>query len=227
MGNVSVYPAHYPQDLGSTWIVANVGVHPDFRGRGIARMLMQASMQLIQEREGKRVILQVDTDNQMAIRLYESLGFYQEKAWTLWKRPASIRLPETTEYPALYICHPRRSEWRAEWLLAQRLRQRGGLGWLRPLHITAFKRPLWRLWVDWLNLRTNEHLIIRTPDEQGLLASAWIESGLMNSTNSRCSSRQKIMTNAQNHYCIPSSNALGEIASHSNIPPMTTTASIG
>lgn len=176
VGNVSIYPANYPPSLGKTWIVANVGVHPDFQGRGIARQLMQASMSLIQERGGRRAVLQVDADNHIAIQLYHSLGFLSERTWILWKRPASARYPDNTMPNPVYIRHPRRSEWVDEWRLAQQLRAHGGLGWLRPLHPDLFKRSIWRVWSDWLNLRTTERLVIRADDDQSFLASAWIET---------------------------------------------------
>lgn len=178
VGNVSIYPANYPTSLGKTWIVANVGVHPDFRGRGIARQLMQASMALIQQRGGKRAILQVDADNHVAIRLYESLGFVQERTWINWRRAPSIRLPDSTRIEGIYIRHPSRSDWHAEWQLAQHLRATGGLGWLRPLHPTLFRRAWWRIWLDWLSLRATEKLIIRSRDDKHILASAWIETSL-------------------------------------------------
>ncbi len=176
VGNVSIYPANYPPSLGKTWIVANVGVHPDFQGRGIARQLMQASMSLIQERGGRRAVLQVDADNHVAIRLYHSLGFSSERTWILWKRPASVRYPDNPEQSPVYIRHPRRSEWVDEWRLAQQLRAHGGLGWLRPLHPDLFKRSIWKMGSDWLNLRSTERLVIRADDDQSFLASAWIET---------------------------------------------------
>jgi len=201
VGNVSIYPANYPENLGKTWIVANVGVHPDFQGRGIARELVRACLTLIQERGGKRAILQVDADNHVAIRLYESLGFVAERTWIQWKRhagrlqqPLSSYTEEmfghlTNQLPfdgdisasnGVYIRHPRRSEWRDEWQLAQDLRANGGLGWLRPLHQSLFKRPFWRMWSEWINFRATEHLIIRSDDDQSLIASAWIETSLTN-----------------------------------------------
>lgn len=176
VGNVSIYPANYPPTLGKTWIVANVGVHPDFQGRGIARHLMQASMSLIQDREGKRAVLQVDADNHVANHLYHSLGFVSERTWALWKRPATARYPDTSTPDKVYIRHPRRSEWVDEWRLAQHLRARGGLGWLRPLHPDLFKHRFWKIWSDWLNFRTTERLVIRADDDQSLSASAWIEA---------------------------------------------------
>lgn len=178
VGNVSIYPANYPPALGKTWIVANVGVHPDFQGRGIAKQLMRASMELIQQKEGKRAILQVDADNAVAIHLYQSLGFVEERTWINWKRPPSTRLPDVTRIDGIYIRHPRRSEWHDECILAQHLRANGGLGWLRPLHPTLFKPSWWRTWLNWLSFRGIERLVIRSDDNQSLLASAWIETSL-------------------------------------------------
>lgn len=178
VGNVSIYPANYPTSLGKTWIVANVGVHPDFQGRGIAKQLMQASMELIQQKEGKRAILQVDADNLVAVRLYESLGFTQERTWINWKRNPSTRLPDATRIEGVYIRHPRRSDWHSEWQLAQQLRANGGLGWLRPLHPTLFRRTWWGTWLNWLSFRATEKLVIRSDDDQHLLACAWIETSL-------------------------------------------------
>ncbi len=48
VGNTSVYPASVP--TGPTWIIANVAVHPDYRGRGIARELVTASLDMIRQR---------------------------------------------------------------------------------------------------------------------------------------------------------------------------------
>ena len=50
VGNVSVYPANYPSGFGETWILANVGVHPDYQRRGIAGELMRASLEMIRRR---------------------------------------------------------------------------------------------------------------------------------------------------------------------------------
>ena len=58
-GNVSLYPARYPADLGETWILANVGVHPDYRRGGIADALMQASVDMVRQRGATRLVLQV------------------------------------------------------------------------------------------------------------------------------------------------------------------------
>ena len=49
VGNSSIYPANWPRDLGEAWLIANVGTHPDYRRKGIARQLVLASIeQLLQ-----------------------------------------------------------------------------------------------------------------------------------------------------------------------------------
>jgi ribosomal protein S18 acetylase RimI-like enzyme len=57
------------------WIISNVAVAEPYRGRGIARALMDAALELIQEWRGTVVSLQVRDNNATAIRLYRNMGF--------------------------------------------------------------------------------------------------------------------------------------------------------
>lgn len=178
VGNVSVYPASWPVELGRTWIIANVAVHPDYQRRGIASQLMQASMDMIREQSGKLAVLQVDMDNYTARRLYTRLGFANELPWTLWRRSGTSHLPPPSENIASgYISLRRASEWQAEYDMAQRLRPQelGGLGWMRPVHPHQFRQMWWQRLADWTNFRTRERLVIRSEDERQLLASLYIE----------------------------------------------------
>lgn len=183
VGNVSIYPANWPRSLGSAWIIANVGVHPDFRGRGIASRLMRAAMDLIRQRGGTAAVLQVDADNLIARRLYQRLGFRDERGFTLWRRAGSVR-PPARSGPQVFIAHRRPGEWRAEYALAQRVRpaERGGIGWQRPLHPDFFHPPLLRRALNWFNLRAVERLVIRSDDQARLLAVLWIERAVMASS---------------------------------------------
>jgi ribosomal-protein-alanine N-acetyltransferase len=52
--------------------IHTVGVDPDFQGRGIGRQMMH---RLIEFASGGTIFLEVRTDNEPAIKLYESLGF--------------------------------------------------------------------------------------------------------------------------------------------------------
>ncbi len=57
------------------WHVDNIAVHPDFRGQGIARQLLDDVFRYYVERGADRFTLEVDTTNTGAIQLYEKLGF--------------------------------------------------------------------------------------------------------------------------------------------------------
>lgn len=183
VGNVSIYPANIPSSFGKIWIIANVAVHPDYRGRGIARELMRAGMNAIRQR-GVGAILQVDADNYVAQRLYDRLGFVREGAWTHWRRSSSLRVPPPVIQRDFYITRRRDNEWRAEMALAANVRARsgGGLGWQRPLHETLFRPSITKTLNNWINLRSVEHLIVRTENGESLRTSLWIESAFATST---------------------------------------------
>jgi ribosomal protein S18 acetylase RimI-like enzyme len=82
VGNVTVSraaPGSY------RWIISNVAVAEPYRGRGIARALMDAAIELTREWDGKGVALQVRNDNSSAMHLYRSMGF-QEIFGTVYLR---------------------------------------------------------------------------------------------------------------------------------------------
>jgi ribosomal protein S18 acetylase RimI-like enzyme len=177
VGNVSIYAANVPVDKGHTWIIANVAVHPDYRGRGIARQLMQTSLEAIAKRGATRsrpanAILQVEQNNLSARNLYDSLGFTQEGTWRQWRRSTGSRVLPLQQSP--YITQRRRGEWRAEYALAQRIRPHG-LGWQRPLYPGLFHRSFSTALNDMINMRSFERLVVRSEDEKSVRASLWIE----------------------------------------------------
>lgn len=180
VGNVSVYPSTWPQAFGPTYVIANVGVHPDYRGHGIAKRLMDASMQMIADKGGKRAILQVDHDNAPALHVYRSLGFIEERTFINWRRTSSVRVPpRLDETPDVMVRRRRRSEWQQEHDIAAMVRPNaaGGLGWQNPIHVTKFKRGLWRSLLDFFNLRGVERLVLPRPDDrESIAAYAWVET---------------------------------------------------
>lgn len=179
VGNVSVYPANFPTDLGETWILANVGVHPEHQRSGIAHELMLASLDMVRERGAARIILQVNCDNTPALRLYERHGFIYERAWRVWRRSGFYQAP-FSRAEDIHITRRRPGEWQAEYALAQLARpnSRGGLGWLKPLHRAAFQPPLWKQLRDLVSLNNLERLVIRDEAAGDILASCWLESAV-------------------------------------------------
>jgi GNAT superfamily N-acetyltransferase len=192
-GNVSIYPASLPPEARPGSIIANVAVHPDYRGRGIARALMLKTLETLEARAAPgttpTALLQVEADNFAAYSLYYSLGFYPEGTWTTWRRPAGARVPPPLA-GAPYMAHRGRGAWRGELALARRVRPdvAGGIGWLRPLVPSVFQRGLLRWLGDMFNLRSIERLLIAAPDTPTASADTpprgvlWIESGFAAAT---------------------------------------------
>lgn len=84
VGNVSLRRA-------SKWggfFIGNVAVHPDYRGQGIARALMEKALEAISTQGGRWVGLDVRADNRIARQLYEHLGFREVGRTVYMLRPA-------------------------------------------------------------------------------------------------------------------------------------------
>jgi ribosomal-protein-alanine N-acetyltransferase len=66
---------------GGMWLVldeahiTNIAVHPDYRRRGVGRLIMQTLMEEAARLDIERMTLEVRVSNKPAIHLYESLGF--------------------------------------------------------------------------------------------------------------------------------------------------------
>lgn len=183
VGNVTVYPATERGFDGKTWVFVNVATHPNFQRRGIAEHLMRVSMEMIRARGARAAYLQVDADNLVARRLYNRLGFVEERGFITWRRSGMYHKPPPSG-SGVHIAHRRADEWRAEYELAQMVRPvlLGGLGWLHPLTVAEFRPALWQQIRDWLSFRSVERLIIRSQDGRRILASLWVENTLMNSS---------------------------------------------
>jgi ribosomal protein S18 acetylase RimI-like enzyme len=65
------------QRRGTTdnWFVSALGVLPAYRRRGIARRLMMAAINMIQDLDGRLIFLDVIDGNSPAYQLYEEIGF--------------------------------------------------------------------------------------------------------------------------------------------------------
>lgn len=135
VGNVTLTPA----DHGQGWVIANVAVLPAYRRRGIARRLMGAALEFV-ARRGTFAILQVEADNAAARALYASLGFREQRTFTVWRCPA-YRRPSLLA-TALPSARPlMAADIERVTALAERVRpnERGGLGWLRPVSPAVFR----------------------------------------------------------------------------------------
>ena len=133
VGNVSLYRAGAHPRLGPGWMIANVATHPDFRRRGIAVALMEATIERARRQGGDWVSLEVEADNTGAQALYERLGFARYETLTLWENPAfygSLTPVGTARWPV------RRRRWadnQAEIALIFDRARRGAMIWTQPI----------------------------------------------------------------------------------------------
>lgn len=65
-----------------------IGIHPDFRGKGLGKKMVLTSMKRAVDSGVGKLILEVDIENEVAINLYERVGFKQTKGSIshVWKR---------------------------------------------------------------------------------------------------------------------------------------------
>ncbi len=82
------------------WLISNLAVSRNYRGRGIARGLMYAGLELAKEYNGSAVSLQVRADNAPAKHLYESLNF-KEISGTTYLRLRHTPKIDSSELPPL------------------------------------------------------------------------------------------------------------------------------
>jgi len=82
IGNLTLIPLRN-KDKGS-YFIANVAVHPDHRGKGMGRMLTERAIRHVREHQGRQIYLQVRDDNDVAIRIYQALGFDEVCRRTTW-----------------------------------------------------------------------------------------------------------------------------------------------
>ena len=86
VGNVSLRRA---RGYGG-YLIGNVVVHPDWRGRGIATSLMEAALRRVSQRGAWWVGLEVRADNDPARSLYEGLDFREVGRTVQLLRPAGL-----------------------------------------------------------------------------------------------------------------------------------------
>lgn len=74
-------PVHRVVGFIGCWLIADevhistLAVHPSFRGQGIGRILLEASLDLSAQRGAEVATLEVRVSNAAAINLYQKMGF--------------------------------------------------------------------------------------------------------------------------------------------------------
>ncbi len=131
------------------WLISNVAVQPEFRRRGFGRGMIRFALGDIRSRGGRKVYLQVDVENETAVRLYRELGFEEFGRRITWTRnpgPATPVHPGASGDPADRISPRRASEWREEYAFWKSVSP-DGFTWNTPLTAGLF-RPSAAKWLE-------------------------------------------------------------------------------
>lgn len=107
IGNASLIPIR-PAGANS-FLIANVAVHPDFRGRGIGQMLTAAAADYAQSRRVPSTWLQVRADNAPAVHIYDKLGFVERTRRKTWISLPGNPAPSIS--PGIHIGSRQAREW--------------------------------------------------------------------------------------------------------------------
>jgi ribosomal protein S18 acetylase RimI-like enzyme len=120
------------QRRGSTdkWYIGTVAVHPDFRRRGIARKLVEASLDLMRNRGGKIALLDVISGNLPAYNLYKDIGFEHFSSNIDLERSSKAYPEEPTLPEGYYQDKLKFSDWQSRYQLEERI---------IPEHITRYE----------------------------------------------------------------------------------------
>ena len=149
VGNASLIPF---RDRGKRiYLIANIAVHPEFRRRGIARVLTQRAMKYGWGKKATALWLHVRDDNPGAIELYNQLGFQEIARRTTWTAKPDPRLLKPLSDIQTVQRHPRFWSQQQGWL--RRLHP-DVLGWYRTFNINSL-RPGLRNWLYMLFVDMN------------------------------------------------------------------------
>lgn len=127
------------------YFVANVAVHPDYRGRGIGRRLTERAIRHVREHQGKQIFLQVRADNDVAIQLYRTHGFDETSRRTMWiYRPDLSATP--TIQPSVQVTARQKEDWPQQKLWLQELYPKE-LHWNLPFRLSKLE-PSFSNWIN-------------------------------------------------------------------------------
>lgn len=171
VGNVSFRQSA----IAGGWLIGNVVVHPQWRGRSVGRALMEAALDEIARRGGAWVGLEVREDNPVAVHLYERLGFEVVGSSLEMLRPAGEAW-QPSDAPLPTLRRARAADGDALYSLACE-------GLSRPhQEVLEIRRSLYRAGWEasfsaWLEGRTERWWVTEGPPPEGALRITSYHSG--------------------------------------------------
>ncbi|MDD5368348.1 MAG: GNAT family N-acetyltransferase [Anaerolineaceae bacterium] len=165
IGNLTLIPVY--KQLQRVYLIANVAVHPDYRRRGIGRLLTQAAIDHARQHSAASAWLQVRAENESAYRLYQSLGFIERARRDTWIGERD--LPTISPDPEIQVTPRRNREWPVELTWLQQVYPSAVI-WNLPLSIGRLKPSLLNNFFRFLASEQSGHWSART--HSGLIGTA-------------------------------------------------------
>lgn len=81
VGFTQLYPMFSSTAACRKWLLNDLFVAPEARGRGVGRALLEQARRLAVETEARGLLLETAPDNVTAQRLYESAGWKRDRAF--------------------------------------------------------------------------------------------------------------------------------------------------
>lgn len=75
MGFVNLYPCYSTLALQRLWILNDLSVSEDYRGKGVSKKLIQKVLTFAKETNAIRIELKTEKTNSQALKLYQTMGF--------------------------------------------------------------------------------------------------------------------------------------------------------
>ncbi len=124
VGNITLSPMKCQDEM--IYLISNVAVLSEYRGKGIAKTLTRTALQYIESKGVKQVWLQVKQENQTAIDLYTQFQFQSFMTRTTWiRKNTNLFLHQ----PGKIFLRKRKKD---EWEIQQKL-----LGRIYPAELTT------------------------------------------------------------------------------------------
>ncbi|SFC78073.1 GNAT family N-acetyltransferase [Pseudoalteromonas denitrificans] len=75
MGFVNLYPSYSSLALKRLWILNDLGVSQNFRGKNVSKALISRVLSFAKETHAVRIELKTEKTNERALQLYKTMGF--------------------------------------------------------------------------------------------------------------------------------------------------------
>lgn len=137
IANLTLIPME--KDHKKIFLIANVAVIPEYRGRGISKKLTLAALDYVREQGIDSAWLQVRDDNPVACRLYEETGFVERARRTTWHARTNKSYFHVKDSLTITPTFP--SDWETQYRMLLRIYHHDVI-WNLPVNLSALK-PTW------------------------------------------------------------------------------------